>query len=249
MIKARGCCANCYDTPMRKGYKRGSKEWTQCLVEIRARMDPLFQPAQGKEPEKAEGLSPDPGASQAPAQEVLRDRPKGEAPVLEKPFDPAAGRPGAENGLRVEFLSKSESVTSPAGSAEERRDEESKAEFPRYLSLFFDFEESKDRGLYAWLRARAAANRRGVSAEIMSILDSIINQEESRRKMEKDFAEFAARAQRENAIIAKDKYDAFIPDGRTTPAAGVTSRDRIMLAVVIGFAGGILSLLAVYLCS
>jgi hypothetical protein len=88
VIKCLGYCANCYDTPLRKGYKRGSKEWITCQAGLRARFDPLFlagtsvmePPPQPAEEEKEEEGQPPPSETgsvlimsmlgQAPAKKI-----------------------------------------------------------------------------------------------------------------------------------------------------------------------------------
>jgi hypothetical protein len=79
VIKALGFCNNCYDTPKRKGYKPGSREWTDCQAKIRSRFDPLFRPVKApprKPAPEAEGPSQEAADLNAEEEETLKQPPE-----------------------------------------------------------------------------------------------------------------------------------------------------------------------------
>lgn len=267
-IKARGCCANCYDTPIRKGYKQGSPEWIACQAEIRARLDPLFRPDPGKKQGNDSGEAVG-GAESAQSVEGFTDNPveplpsskknpitwkevisnvvdAGLAPDLINAIEGADADEKGQGDLPKiaacikESLKPMAEYETPSERAQEPRSVD------RYISLFFDGEEPKDRRLYEWLRTSASVNRRGTSAEVMSLLESMINQEEQRRETAKFFSEYAAESAKMDRLI-KERYSIHTPDGRTVPAEGLTLADKFKLSIVIGLVAVGLSVLMFYL--
>lgn len=221
VIKCQGCCANCYDTPLRKGYKRGSKEWTACLAEIRARFDPLFkpQPEREKVPEVTlfrrhpEEHMENTGLEQAGVEKGRAGCPEyegseGPAEILTMP--PMTWDEVVRNGF------------APAAESQEGM-------CPEVQIVF----RGTDRGILAHMEARAKVNRRIVSDEILAILETVINKEKETVDQKKWFLEYADRSQAANEAAMKRLYSIKTPEGKTVPAEELSGHDKKMIAGVV----------------